>query len=1421
MFKLSRIIYYAVLCAMVVSLVACNKGAGRGVYSLSSDSLCNDMLALRHVGVQRLHSVAIAMDTIPQATVEQHAVAKNSLAYVTFMRMDYSKAMSIYDSIIDVSPNEIESLIAEVGMMQVCYRTSSNKEFFDYRSNAIRRIKRINEEVELLSPKNKKRFISAKVEFAIISHCYFANLGMYDEMQRTAKFLRTYMEQTDEPVLRMYARMVLNYGTDVPVEKCVESLCRLHERAEKIKQTWLCANTRLMLALLLRDGGAVNVLSNDIQYLRTRFLADTVAVEELPLQLALKAIDGFREYGDRYMMIEAMAVAASCNTFNGYFDEAVALLEEAMNEINIYYSSLDNDKEFQELSLYSPGDSIEWELLNRRDIYNIYECLLSVRHEANCAFAGIGDKYLSDINRNSYLDLLNSTRLNKQVESRIKAAENNAAGLYVWLAVVLILLLVFIPLTVCLNIRWRRHNVIYLNDLVRVLKVCRVLMSSMPQELADENDVYNVVSAILNKELACFWKGVSFIVLPAISDKNDSAGIYVYDFKLQQIDDKSHSLLRVFMSDKKSYTEKRDMIHILLPYISVAIDEGKRIANIDDEQLKLEQQRVSYSLYLAEHKRENVEKRTIMSVVNGMRPYMNRMLNELSHLAQTSQKGDAETRRLAYLSELTIILDDYNAALEHWIKMRSGELSLHIENFKLSELLAIIAKGRQAFAMKGITLLVDESDAVVKADKALTLFMMNTLVDNAGKFTDCGGTVRLSVVKENDYVEIAITDTGRGMSADEVYRLQNDKIYMYNVGNEKSGDRKKGGFGLMNCKGIIDKYRKTDDLFSICRMDILSEQGKGSRISFRLPKGVRRGLLSLLFLLLPYSISSAEYNFDRIDTLTDSVYTCNVRGEYDKAIYFAGQAITELNNCYIELVGGSDTISLYYSKDSEVKWWRDNLFQESMIEHIYYNLLDIRNEVAVAALSVKDWSLYRYNNSIYVLLYRLVHEDKELVLHYEKMQDIANYRYAAVAVCVTLLFVLLVVYMVMYVRHVVMERMNTRMLLNTNLNLLKAVDGGRSNIETIAEKMASEIYSSMRELLRVESVFIFLKHDTVQHYAVYPGESVSVAERYVYNVYETATPYFTPDGTVAVLPLTVLHSGEQLLLGVIALDCERKINGKEIVTLELVAGYAASMLYYSTVCLVAKYDNLDEIEEEMERVKYEENNLHVRNLVLDNCLSVIKHETIYYPGRMRKLVQQFLDEDNNGKEWCNRVAAIKELMDYYNSIFNVLGECAMRQLDDIGFSYSLINMNDIALRMKQLLQRKAIKGRPALCLQYEPVDVVMNGDKVLVDFLFESVFRSLLSVPQEGEIRMCIGESDLLVNVEIIDTRRHLSQNEIDELFVPVGKTKENSTSLGNVGFLIAKEIIRIHEDNTDKRGGRIEVFDSEQGLVIMFALPK
>lgn len=1406
-------VYIAFLFLLSVLFGACGSNGIIHADKLIADSIHNDIAVLKYKSALQLRTVTYSLDSMSHANGETCDVAKNGMAYADFLMMNFADARKGYNNVIENSENEIDILAAEVGMMQLCYRTSANKEFFDFRSSAIRRIRRIDEEKDMLPSGELQRFLSARMELAAVSLCYFVNLGMTEEAQRAANYLHKYSKELHDPTLHIYASMILNYKTDIPVGERIKDMRVVLRRAVLGELNWLTANSRLMLAVLLRDNP--DLISNtDYSFMSSG--AASYNANELPFMMAMKAAEEFSEFGDRYMMIEALAVAASCQTYNDKFQEALSTLERAMNEINTYYNSLHVDEMSGGLSLYEIDEEAEYARMDNKDIYNIHECLLSVRREASCAFAGIGDKYLSDINRNSYLDLLRTIRLNKQMESRTMAAEKSAERLYIWLACLLALLMFATAVSVCLNIKWRNRNKIYVGDLTAILRVCRMLMSKLPQDLSDEKGVYRAVSDILNSELKGFVDGVSFAIVHA-TDSAAGDG-FVYDISLPQMDGNG-CVLRV-VSRMKLPTSKKDMLGILLPYISVAIDEGKRIADIADEQSRLEQQHLLYTLYLSEHKRENVVKRTLMSVVNGMFPYMNRMLHELNRLVASRQKGDGEKRRLGYLSELTAVLDDYNVALENWIKMSRGELSLHIENFSLSELMAIIAKGERAFAMKGIKLVVQNSGAVVKADKALTLFMMNTLVDNAGKFTHSGGTVQLAATEGEDYVEISVTDTGVGMSDEKVNYLINSKVYMPEAAAPSSSARK-GGFGIMNCKWIIDKYRKTDALFSVCRLDIASELGKGSRFSFRLPKGVLRKLLLWLLWLVPCGLWANDVRLENIASLADSVYTCNVQGRYNVALEYAAQAIDEFNILYKQTIGGSDTISLSSGGYSEIDWWRNNLFPDSLTENIYYNLLDVRNETAVAALAVNNWTLYRYNNAIYTLLYRLVHEDSELVVHYENMREIANYRYAAVAVCAALLLLLLVAYIVMYVRHVIMQRMNTRMLLDTNSRLLRVVGSCKVDIDDIASNLAREIYNSVEEQLSVGSITVLLKNGDGNHCACYPQNAASRYEVYAYRACDTATAYMAADDTATVLPLIMQHADEQLVQGAIVFETARRLNKNELVTLELIVSYAASMVYYSTVCLAAKYSNLDDVEEETERAKFEENNMHVRNLVLDNCLSVIKHETIYYPGRIRNLVRQLAENDFDVEEWHSKVSAVREVVDYYNSVLSVLAECAMRQLDDISFAFSNVNIDDIVQRVGQSLVRKMSKKGLTVELQYNPSSQFVHGDKTLVEFLFETIFRILESVRRGGIIQIKIYDDGICMYVEIVDTRCRLSHNDIATLFVPTGKNNSETSYAQRMEFLIAKEIIRMHEDATGKRGGRIEVAEHEQGTLIAFALPK
>lgn len=65
------------------------------------------------------------------------------------MRMDFEQAEKYYQEVYSLTKNELELLIADIGLMKIYQRTALNKEFYDYRNSAVRRMKRIAEDNNL------------------------------------------------------------------------------------------------------------------------------------------------------------------------------------------------------------------------------------------------------------------------------------------------------------------------------------------------------------------------------------------------------------------------------------------------------------------------------------------------------------------------------------------------------------------------------------------------------------------------------------------------------------------------------------------------------------------------------------------------------------------------------------------------------------------------------------------------------------------------------------------------------------------------------------------------------------------------------------------------------------------------------------------------------------------------------------------------------------------------------------------------------------------------------------------------------------------------------------------------------------------------------------------------------------------------
>lgn len=444
-----------------------------------------------------------------------------------------------------------------------------------------------------------------------------------------------------------------------------------------------------------------------------------------------------------------------------------------------------------------------------------------------------------------------------------------------------------------------------------------------------------------------------------------------------------------------------------------------------DELLELKADEIAEAqLRVERNERRHLEQRAKVSMVVSITPLIDRIIHEIKYIGTIGTIGTIDTiGSIDYIRELTDQINTQNDILTHWIQLRQGELSLHIESFPIQPLFDILSRSKTSFQMKGIDLTVEPSDAVVKADRVLTLFMLNTLADNARKFTEQGGRVNIYAQETADYVELSVVDTGRGMSQEELAQVFNHQV--------KGGH----GFGLMNCKGIIEKYRKISQIFQVCYLAAESEEGKGSRFFFRLPKGIKR----IILLLLMFSTSSlmmdvsAQDHLSKAHVFADSAYFSNVNGTYGKTLEFADSCRKYLNAHYLRQYPKGHLLMQRQGNTSmmapEIQWLHDS------VNTNYQIILDIRNESAVAALALHEWELYAYNNKVYTQLFKELSADNTLADYCRMMQQSQSNKRIAIILLILMLLLIIPAYYMLYYRHRLYNRFRKERMQKTNLEM--------------------------------------------------------------------------------------------------------------------------------------------------------------------------------------------------------------------------------------------------------------------------------------------------------------------------------------------------------------------------------------------------
>ena len=1369
------------------------------------------------------------------------AEASNNLGFCAFMAMDFDRAEALHKEVYKLTKNELELLIADIGLMKICQRTAMNKEFYDYRNSALKRMKRIREESDLFADRHEAlRLDYAFTEFFIVSSIYYYYLQQRQEAITSLNRIPEDEALTDTNQL-LYYHYIKGSVSLVEATKPEDRKMREFDQLYITWRTAVQTNHPYFEGNGLQGLANLMVSPNNFELFRTRrgyaldqfgFPVDSL----LPLRMAQRALEKFREYNDLYQIAGAYVSIGKYMNEHGRYTEALDTLAKALDCVNqhhmLYYHHAADT--LDKLHVFVEGDTtytgVPW--IMQEDVRTVPEWISRIREQLSVSYAGLGMKYASDYNRNIYLDILNYTRQDKELESRYLSLEADSRQMTLVLSLVIVGLVLVVILWWFFNKRSKIRNQVDVERLQRILTLCRDITSSIPMN----------VPLIQQGIDQLFGKGRLQLEIP---EEGKAALVPL------------HRLNR----------DEKALVHVLEPYIVWAADNEQMVEALSDERMQLEKQRYVYEQHIAGNKRQNLIKKACLAIVNGINPYIDRILNEVHKLTERGYIDNAKIKKekYQYIDELVTTINEYNDILALWIKMKQGTLSLNIETFSLNELFELLGKGRRAFEMKNQKLEIEPTTVMVKADRALTLFMINTLAENARKYTPEGGTIKVYArTTEDAYVEISVEDNGRGISEEDVAYIIGEKVYDSRVIGMKNAadpevlkENKGSGFGLMNCKGIIEKYKKTNDLFRGCVFDVESELGKGNRFYFRLPSGVRKAMgVLLLCLLLPLGMVSCLHDpippmlqdGDSIVVVTDSAYEdlLDVASDYANAAYFANvdenyelalqyidSAMLFLNEHY-EKYARPDRPHRYMKlvgegTPAEISWWNE------LFDSDYHVILDIRNEASVAFLALKQLDAYSYNNSAFTDLYKLQGEDQTLEAYCRQLERSNTNKTVGIILCFVLLIVSLVGYYFLYMRKRLQNRLNLEQVLEINQKVFaaslvrpqeqenaEALQREESMLKEIPQRIVDEAFGSVNELLTIDRMGIAVYNETTHRleYASRPGQEMPEMVEQCFS-----SGKYLSEQHLQAIPLMVEAGSEHQCVGVLYLE-RREGTEQETDRLlfELVARYVAIVVFNAVVKLATKYRDIESAHEETRRASWEDSMLHVQNMVLDNCLSTIKHETIYYPNKIKQIVGRLNTQKLSETEEREAVETMTELIEYYKGIFTILSSCASRQLEEVTFRRTVIPVQEL-LDAAGKYFKKLMKNRPErIELEIESMEAKVIGDVNQLRFLLENLIDEALTVREDGVIRLQARKDNEYIRFLFTDTRREKSVEELNQLFYPnlTRMTSGEKGELRGTEYLVCKQIIRDHDEFAGRRGCRINAEPAEGGgFTVYFTIPR
>ena len=235
-----------------------------------------------------------------------------------------------------------------------------------------------------------------------------------------------------------------------------------------------------------------------------------------------------------------------------------------------------------------------------------------------------------------------------------------------------------------------------------------------------------------------------------------------------------------------------------------------------------------YQIMQENRRKVDEERQELQSLISDISHQVKTPVSNLKMAADTLlEKPVSEAERIDFIRGIrsqTDKLDFLFQALVKTSRLETGVIQLEKKPGRLFDTVAQAMSGIvYAAEKKKIVVSVDcPEDLTVSHDSKWTSEALFNLLDNAVKYTPAGGKIAVSVVLWEMYVEIKVTDTGKGISESNQAAIFR-RFYREEEVHEQQGV----GIGLYLAREIVARQGGY--------IKVVSEQGKGSEFSIMLP----------------------------------------------------------------------------------------------------------------------------------------------------------------------------------------------------------------------------------------------------------------------------------------------------------------------------------------------------------------------------------------------------------------------------------------------------------------------------------------------------------------------------------------------------------------------------------------------------------